>query len=109
MAPSAALLFALAACALPDDKALTMVNTGKFSLYDCDQLNIKARENSKREHELREAMEKANRGVGGELVVAIAYRSEYLTVKGELEELERAANQKNCRGSLRAVSDGAIR
>jgi hypothetical protein len=37
-----------------------------------------------------------------------AYRPEYLTVKGELQELELMATQKNCRNVLRTQSDGAI-
>ncbi len=98
-----------AACALPDHQASTMVNPGKYSFYSCDQLVQQARVKIERERELRHAMEKAVRGPGGEVVVAVAYRSEYLTVKGEIEELERTAHQKNCRGSLHAVSDGVIR
>ena len=53
-----------------------------------------------RERELRTAMEKASRGPGGEAVIATMYRPEYLTVKGELEELELMANKKNCRNAL---------
>ena len=36
------------------------------------------------------------------------YRPEYLTVKGELEELELMANQKNCRNALKSQSDAVI-
>ncbi|GIK81907.1 MAG: hypothetical protein BroJett024_30120 [Alphaproteobacteria bacterium] len=104
---AAALL--LAGCTLPDDKALTMVNRGKYSLFNCDQLKSQAVQARTRERELREAMAKAAAGPGGELVNAVAYRSEYLTVKGEIEELEITANAKNCRQSVRAISDGVIR
>lgn len=96
-------------CTLPDDKALSMVNTGKYALYDCNQLTTQARANVARERELQEAIAKASRGAGGELVVAVAYRSEYLEIKGEIEEMERVAAQKNCRNPLRAASDTAIR
>ena len=54
------------------------------------------------------AIEKASRGPAGELVIASVYRPEYLTVKGELQELELMATQKNCRNVLRTQSDGAI-
>ena len=98
----------LSGCTLPDDQALTMVNRGKYSLYDCHAIGTQARESSIREQELRVAIEKASRGPGGDVIVASVYRPEYLTVKGELQELELMANQKNCRNALRTQSDGAI-
>jgi hypothetical protein len=98
----------LSGCTLPDDKALTMVNRGKYALYDCFAIGVQARESAKRENELRTAMEKASRGPAGATVVATMYRPEYLTVKGELEELELMSNKKNCRNALKSQSDGAI-
>jgi len=98
----------LSGCTLPDDQALTMINRGKYSLYDCFSIARQARLSSVRERELAAAIEKASRGPGGELIVASVYRPEYLTVKGELQELELMANQKNCRNALRTQSDGAI-
>lgn len=98
----------LSGCTLPDDQALTMVNRGKYSLYDCHAIATQVRETSRREQELRTAIEKASRGPGGELIIATVYRPEYLTVKGELQELELMANQKNCRNALRTQSDGII-
>jgi hypothetical protein len=103
-----AIVIALSGCTLPDDKALTMVNRGKYALYDCFAIGTQTRESAIRERELRTAMEKASRGPGGEAVIATMYRPEYLTVKGELEELELMANQKNCRNALKSQSDSAI-
>jgi hypothetical protein len=98
----------LAGCTLSDDQALTMVNRGKYSLYDCHSLATQARLSSKRERELAEAIEKASRGPGGELIINTVYRPEYLTVKGELQELELTAAKKNCRNPLHTQSDGVI-
>jgi hypothetical protein len=95
-------------CTLPDDQALKMVNRGKYSLYDCHAIGRQTRESALRERELATAIEKASRGPGGELIIATVYRPEYLTVKGELQELELMANQKNCRNVLQTQSDGAI-
>jgi hypothetical protein len=103
-----AIIMVLNGCTLGDDKALTMVNRGKYSLYDCFALGTQARESALRERELRTAMEKASRGPGGEAVIATMYRPEYLTVKGELEELELMANKKNCRNALKSQSDAVI-
>lgn len=101
-------LAALAGCTLPDDQALTMVNRGKYSLYDCHALGTQAREKSLRERELATAIEKASRGPGGEIIINSVYRPEYLTVKGELQELELTANEKKCRNALSSQSDGVI-
>ena len=98
----------LSGCTLPDDQALTMVNRGKYSLFDCYALGRQARESNIRERELATAIEKASRGPNGEFIIATVYRPEYLTVKGELQELELMANQKNCRNAMRTQSDGAI-
>lgn len=61
-----------------------------------------------RERELASAIEKASRGPGGDVIIATVYKPEYLTVKGELQELELMATQKNCRNVLRTHSDGVI-
>ena len=98
----------LAGCAISDDQALTMVNRGKYSLYDCHALGVQARESSKRERELATAIEKASRGPAGDLIINSVYRPEYLTVKGELQELELTAAKKNCRNTLSSQSDGVI-
>ena len=63
---------------------------------------------SLRERELATAIEKASRGPGGELIINSVYRPEYLTVKGELQELELMSNKKNCRSALQTQSDGVI-
>lgn len=106
---SAAAFLALAGCSLPDDMALSMVDRGKYAFYNCDQLAATAREKANREHELRSAMTQAATGAGGQLVNAIAYRSEYLTVKGELEELQITAREKECREVIVPQSGVAIR
>ena len=41
-----AIIMVLSGCTLPDDKALTMVNRGKYSLYDCFALGTQARESA---------------------------------------------------------------
>jgi hypothetical protein len=106
---SAAALVTLAGCGLPDDMALSMVDRGKYTFYNCDQLAAAAREKANREHELRSAMTQAASGAGGALVNAIAYRSEYLTVKGELQELQITAREKECREVIVPQSGTAIR
>ena len=99
----------LGGCGMSDDMALSMVDRGKYAFYNCDQLALQAREKARREQELRDAMTRAASGPGGELVNSIAYRSEYLTVKGELEELQITAREKKCREALVPQSGQVIR
>jgi hypothetical protein len=63
----------------------------------------------KRESELKELIDKAAQGPGGELAIALAYRNEYLTTKGNLRELEAAAVEKNCQITWRTESERAVR
>ena len=62
-----------------------------------------------RERELKALMDKAAQGPGGELAIAMAYRGEYLSVQGNLRELEAAAVEKNCKMPWRTVSEQAVR
>ena len=98
----------LSGCALPDDQALTMVNRGKYSLYDCHAIGRRRVNPVSANANCATAIEKASRGPGGELIINSVYRPEYLTVKGELQELELMSNKKNCRNALQTQSDGVI-
>jgi hypothetical protein len=87
----------LAGCSMSDDTmASLMVAPGKFTLYSCEALVEQERKSSTRARELEQLMARAEVDASGRLVSTIAYRSEYLTVRGELEELRRAAAEKKC-------------
>lgn len=107
-AVAAALL--LTGCTSSLETPEAMMPTGKYNFYNCEQLAIQAREFGNREQQLREAMTKASSGgPGGEFINAVAYRSEYLSVQGDLKEMEIAAQSKNCKQRLRAISDTVVR
>ena len=97
----------VAGCGYNDDLASVMVAPGKFELYTCENLTIRGRETAKRERELKALMERSEQGVGGAFVNILAYRTEYLTVRGELMQLEGAASAKNC-GSFYSIGDRAL-
>jgi hypothetical protein len=100
---------ALTACSSSLETPESMMPTGKYNFYNCEQLATQARETGNREQELRAAMTKASGGPGGEFVNALAYRAEFLSVQGDLKEIEIAAQSKNCKQRMRAISDGAVR
>ncbi len=98
----------LAGCT-SDQVASTIVRPAKYSIYNCDQMAQTGRAEASRERELKALMDKAAQGPGGELAIAMAYRNEYLTVQGNLRELEAAAVEKNCKMPWRTVSEQAVR
>ncbi len=118
---AAALLAAmLAACSTqggsPDDKmSRFLVAPDKYALYNCAQLADQAEVSAIREKELQQLMVKAGPGSGGRLVSAVAYRPEYLSVRGDMNELRKAAAAKNCKflpgvdKPGRGVSDSVVR
>ena len=90
-----------------------MVNSvsrpGKFRTLSCDELTKKGLEVVKRERELRELIEKARQGPGGEIAIALAYQSEYNVALGDLQEVETTGAEKKCVLRHRPVSDQVVR
>ena len=70
---------------------------GKYALYKCDEIADRTTANLTRQHELEALMAKAGAGSGGQLVSSVAYRPEYLELRGEMVELRRVAAEKNCK------------
>ena len=111
----AAFAAALAGCAMSDDQlARLVVAPDKYALYSCPEIAKDAQAAAAREQQLQQLMAKADVEVSGRLVSAVAYRPDYLTVRGELNELRAAATAKKCNfvpGAAPAarLSDSVIR
>jgi hypothetical protein len=101
-------VLALAGCSGSEQVASLVVQPGKYSAYNCQQLSSRGREITQRERELKDLMSRASQKAGGDLVSAIAYRSDYAVVRGELKELDQTAAEKNCPITWRAESDRSI-
>jgi hypothetical protein len=108
---TAAFAAALCACASAraDDDMLSrfLVAPGKFVLFNCQQLDRQARENERRMRELEALMAKS----GSALANAVAYRPEYLQLRGELADIRREAADKKCKsmpGERPAAAGGAV-
>ena len=104
---TAIMLAALAAgCTSPD----SLVRPGRYAHFNCEQLAMFGKLRADRERELKHAIERASQGgAGGEVAIALAYRAEYLTVQGELKELDIAATNRKCGTPWRSVSEQAVR
>lgn len=89
--------FVLSACTMSDDKmARWLVAPDKFMLYNCPEMVEKAQALMLRERELEGLMAKAGQGADGRLVSSVAYRPEYVSLQGEMNELRKTAAEKNC-------------
>mgnify|MGYP001600961519 CR=1 FL=1 len=92
-----------------------LVAPGKFALYTCAEIADRVTANIARQHVLEGLMAKAGAGTGGRMVSSVAYRPEYLELRGEMVELRRVAAEKNCKfvpgvdNPGARVSDSAVR
>ena len=73
-----------------------LVTPGKYDMHSCQDIENNIRNRRGREAELQRLMAQASGAVGGEFVNAIAYRSDYLQNRAEIEELVRTAANKQC-------------
>jgi hypothetical protein len=106
--PAAALLFVglLSGCAIaPDNFADVFVDPTKYDFQPCATL-VKQQEGLvKRERELRQLMDKAEQGAGGTVINAVAYRTDYLNARGELQLVQEVMQRKECARAARAAQD----
>ncbi len=92
-----------------------LVSPEKYAFYTCDNIARETQAKTEQQQKLQQLMAKADVDAGGRLVSSIAYRPDYLTVRGELNELRAAAAAKHCTIAPSAappaarVSDGVIR
>ena len=101
----AALTAALCGCAASEDTAgRFLVTPDKFVLYNCVQLSDAAQINFARQQQLEKLIAKAGTGAGAEFVSDLAYRPEYLQLRGEMNELRKAATAKNCKPIINTTS-----
>lgn len=89
----------LAGCAAghEDATARFLVAPGRFVLFNCAQIAQQADGNSKRQRELEALMVKAGSGSAGRLVSDVAYKPEYLQLRGEMADLRQEAINKKCK------------
>ena len=100
---AAVLAFALAlpGCAdMSDSMSLAFADPAKYDLYDCKQLEPERKRLADRSAELQGLMAKAETGVGGTVVAEVAYRNEYIAVRGQSKLAEQAWQRNRCRETV---------
>lgn len=101
---SAALLALLAAgavlsgCAgMSETIAPAFADPGAYELYDCKQLETERKSLAARTADLQKLMDKAETGAGGAVVSELAYRNDYVAVRGRAQLAEDAWRRNRCR------------
>jgi len=95
-----ALGFGLGGCAeMSDSMTTAFADPAKYDLYDCKQLEKERKTLADRAAELQGLMAKAETGVAGPVVVELAYRNEYVSVRGQSRFAEEAWQRNKCRPS----------
>jgi hypothetical protein len=100
----------LAGCSLDSDSVgAAFVDPAKFTYYHCSDLVRRAQTLVARERQLLSDMARAEQSAGGGLHSAVAYRTDYFSVRGELNLLDKTAAEKQCDLRLPAPIDSPIR
>jgi hypothetical protein len=90
----------LAGCAeMSDGMATAFADPAKYDLYECKQLEAERKSLAARAAELQGLMAKAQTGVAGPVVAELAYRNDYLAVRGQARIAEEAWQRNKCRAS----------
>lgn len=94
---AAAFAALLGGCAISDERLGAFVSDrAQYELYTCDQLETQETTLTARLAELDTLMKKAEMDTGGSVVNVVAYKPEYITVRGSLDQVRRVAADKNC-------------
>jgi hypothetical protein len=71
----------------------------KYDFYDCKQLETERKTLQTRAAELQGLMAKADTGVAGPVVAELAYRNDYISVRGQLKFADEAWRSNKCHDS----------
>jgi hypothetical protein len=100
-----ALGLALSGCAsgsssgMGEDMMAAFADPAKYDLYDCKQLETERKNLANREAELQGLMAKAQTGTAGPVVAEMAYRNDYLTIRGQSHFADEAWRKNKCHPS----------
>jgi hypothetical protein len=97
---------ALSGCAdMSDSMTSAFADPAKYDLYNCKQLETERKSLAKRAAELQGLMAKAETGAAGAVVSELAYRNDYIAVRGQSRNADEAWRRNKCRESPQANTD----
>ena len=87
----------LSGCAgMSDTISPAFADPAKYDLYDCKQLEPERKSLASRTAEVQGLMTKAETGVAGPVVAELAYRNEYIALRGQSKLAEEAWQKNRC-------------
>jgi hypothetical protein len=90
----------LGGCAnMGDSMTTAFADPAKYELYNCKQLEVERKNLASRAAELQGLMAKADTGFAGPVVAELAYRNEYISVRGQAKFAEEAWQSNKCHAS----------
>jgi hypothetical protein len=90
----------LSGCAgMSDTIAPAFADPAKYQLYDCKQLEAERKTLATKTAELQGLMTKAETGVAGSVVAEVAYRNDYIAVRGQSKLADEAWQKNRCQDS----------
>jgi hypothetical protein len=100
-----ALGMALNGCAnMSDSMSLAFADPAKYDLYDCKQLETERKSLATRAKDLQALMAKAETGAAGTVVAELAYRNDYVAVRGQTKLAEEAWQRNKCHDTAPAAA-----
>jgi len=90
----------LSGCAdMSDSMTVAFADPSKYDLWSCKQLETERKSLNTRAAELQGLMAKADTGTAGPVVAELAYRNEYLAVRGQSHYANEAWRSNKCHES----------
>jgi hypothetical protein len=99
----------LSGCAeMSDSMTTAFADPAKYDLYECKQLESERKNLASRAAELQGLMAKADTGVAGPVIAELAYRNEYISVRGQARFAEQAWLRNKCHVSAPLAAAPAV-
>jgi hypothetical protein len=94
----------LAGCAdMGESMTSAFADPAKYDLYECPQLVTERKALAVRAADLQGLMAKAQTGVAGPVVAELAYRNEYIAVRGQTKLADEAWRRNKCQDGTPAA------
>src|SRR6267154_479343 len=99
------LVTGLGGCAqMGESVTSAFADPAKYDLYECKQLETERKTLATRAAELQGLMAKAETGVGGSVISELAYRNDYIAVRGQTKLAEEVWQRNKCQASASAAA-----
>jgi hypothetical protein len=98
----------LAGCAdMSDSMTSAFADPAKYEFFDCKQLEAERKNLANRAAELQGLMAKADTGVAGPVVAELAYRNDYISVRGQTKLADEGWRRNKCQDTPPAATTPA--